>query len=213
MISWLAVAAVSASCMAPIPVPPGRYAVLHFSQPIARAVLPPNAAVSGKPYAISQDTLLVVVKPKSRVQVVVSLADGSVHPLELVADPQADGNVEVPCTGAPVAPPSAPPSRSPDAAAASALAQIVREGHADGFESEPVSNLPLLVYDRLTAILEAAWTSGTMRVVRYRLVAAKDQASVLDPSQFYRPGVIAASLGDETVAPGHDGVLYLVYGL
>jgi len=196
-------------------VPTGHYSVLHFSQPVVKAVLPPGAPVVGKPYFMSGDTvLLLMFKPsKHPVQAVVQLEDGSTHILSLQPQRGADAQINVPNTGpqrSVSALPAVPPSRNPAAGVVPVLSALVSGTVPQGWSPQSLDGVPKLSYDRLTATPVAAWDGGSARVVQYQVTATGQQASVVDPSQFYLPGVEAALLDGSRIAPGRSGTLYLL---
>jgi hypothetical protein len=203
-------------------VPAHDYAVLRFGQPVTQAVLPPDAPVDGKPYFMAGNRVLLLrfkdnaAMKLRRVQAVDELADGTTRVLSLM--PRIDAQSQVDVTGtAPVAAPvtelapASVPSRNPNAYAVDILSSLLAGGDVSGWGERGVDELPTLIYDRRRAIPQRAWSGpeGTM-VVHYRLVAEGKQESLLDPSQFYREGVVAAQLIDPQVAPGHDGSLLLM---
>ncbi len=196
-------------------VPTDNYTVLHFSQPVVKAVLPPGAPVVGKPYFMSNDTVLLLMFRASKhpVQAVVQLEDGTTHILSLQPKRGADAQINVPNTDPQQAVsvlPAVPPSRNPAAGVVPVLSSLVSGKVPSGWSPQSPDGVPKLRYDRLTATPVAAWDGGDARVVQYQVSAVGKQASVVDPSQFYLPGVEAAMLDGSRIAPGHFGTLYLL---
>lgn len=198
-------------------VPIGHYTVLHFAQPVVKAVLPPDAPLKGKPYYLSHNTVLLLNFEPSKhpVQAIVELADGSTHILSLQPKRGANAQISVPGTAAHrsahvLALPPVPPSRNPAAGVVPVLSALVSGKVPSGWSPQYPDGIPRLRYDRLTAIPVAAWDGGSDRVVQYRVKANGKQASVVDPSQFYLPGVKAAMLDSSKVYPGHPVTLYVM---
>ena len=196
-------------------VPTGHYSVLHFSQPVVKAVLPPDAPVVGKPYFMSNDTVLLLMFKASKhpVQAVVQLEDGTTHILSLQPQRGARAQIDVPDTAPQQvvsALPAVPPSRNPAAGVVPVLSALVSGTVPPGWSPQSTDGVPRLRYDRLTATPVAAWDGGAARVVQYQVAATGQQASVIDPSQFYLPGVEAAMLDGSRIAPGRWGTLYLL---
>lgn len=199
-------------------VPVGVYAVLHFGQPVSKAVLPPDAPVSGKPYFMSNNRVLLLMfrATKRPIQAVVQLADGTTRVLSLQPRRGANPEIDVPGT-APLHPPSSlppvPPSSNPAAGVVPVFSALVSGQPVPGWSLAAPPRKELR-YDRLTAKPIMAWDgNGGHRIVEYRLVAKPGETSTLDPSQFYLPGVEASMLGGSVVGPGRPGYLWLLWGV
>ncbi|QHS09083.1 type-F conjugative transfer system secretin TraK [Sinimarinibacterium sp. NLF-5-8] len=206
-----------------IEVPVDVYSVLQFGQPIAKAVFPPNAPLEGKPYFMSDNRVLLLMMQSGAdpVQTVIQLEDGSMRVIDLVPKPGASGSIKVPGTEAPIQVPDpvvprVPAARNPGAGVIPVLSSILRGAQPDGWQEAALTKKQvrshLLRYDRVQATPLRAWVSGNMQVLEYRVEAVKGQASTLDPSQFYRPGVMAAVLDQSVVDKNRSASLWMVWG-
>jgi hypothetical protein len=194
------------------------YNLLRFEQPVRKAVLPPGAPLAGEPYYLDGNRILMLRfapdggKP---VQVVVEMADGTTRVLRLVPTKGIAGQIvniasasaSKRASVASVAPIS---SADPNARYVPALAALVQGARPPGYRSTRVGLV--LEYDRLAAIPISAWRarSGTARIVVYRIVPKGDIRLVLDPAQFFRPGVAAAMLTGSVADTHRHPLLYLV---
>ena len=215
LMSWAGTALADPSA---IVVPEGEYTLLTFGQPVARAVLAPDAPISGKPYYMSGNRTIVIrfKASKKPVQLVTELQDGSTRILYLQPTPGAQAAVTVNGTSIP-GPAQAQaempaPSRNPGAGSVNILSSILSGITPAGWTLVQPSTVPKLLYDRVTATPVGVWqaTGEDEILVQYRLEAKRGLESVVDPSQFYRPGVVAALLSDSHVSATQSPFLYVI---
>ncbi len=196
------------------------YNLLRFRWPVRKAILPPRAPLAGAPYYLDGNRILMLrFTPDAGrpVQVIVELSDGTTRVLHLVPTKGIPGqNLNFTRTAAGrlkqvrtvrVAPIT---SADPNARYVPALAALAQGGHPSGYRR----TRPGLVldYDRLIARPIVAWITrySATQITVYKILPKNGAQLVLDPSQFYRPGVDAAMLTGSIADARRHPLLYLV---
>jgi hypothetical protein len=195
------------------------YNLLRFRRPVHKTILPPRAPLAGAPYYLDGNRVLMLrFTPDAGrpVQVVVELSDGTTRVLHLVPTKGIPGQILnfARTAGRPkqvhtirVAPIS---SADPNARYVPALAALAQGARPSGYRrTQPGLALD---YDRLIARPVVTWIarSGTTQITMYKILPKDGAQLVLDPSQFYRPGVDAAMLTGSIADARRHPLLYLV---
>jgi hypothetical protein len=153
------------------------------------------------------------------IQLVVELASGRVETLYL--KPQAIPGAIHRVDGAGDANPSPKKGRaraaefvsqSPHSESLSILKSFVRGEIPESFEAtEPPG---MTSFDKFSVVPAGAWTDGAdYKVYVFQLIAAKGQAAVVSPSQFFREGVRSVLIDGDEVSQEASPYVYIVEDL
>lgn len=196
------------------------YTRLVLPEPIQRIYVADEHALQAEPEYLANNTavLLLFAKTKSSrpLQLVIHYKSGNTSTF-YVRPGEGPGNTitvpgdanQAPGVQRPGAAQPAPAARESVYGSDIKLLQSL----VQGLIPEGMQPLPLpapTVFDRFSVQPDLALTDGARNVYVFRLLAEKGQASVISPSQFYRPGVSAVMVDGDRLDPSNPRRVFLV---
>ncbi len=192
-----------------------------FPSPVKRVIFPAGAPVLGQPIYLAGNLQVLIQVSKgadSEFAMIVEGENGKVTSLRLSPRPVAgaihridgarDGVAPRPAPKAAPQPTEGGEAGGPNAEAIAVLNDFAASALPESFEPQV---LPKPVrFDKFTVVPLEAWSNGTLRVIRYSLIAVPGETAVVSQPQFYRDGVQAISLDGNVVDSAHTPTLNIV---